>query len=113
MEKLDIARKIKGLNGPIGLPRDFAYDINWAVANNAVWGACDGFASHIVMAILVGQSEDAIRLLPKAIHWKEIAMKLEEDANRSGSGSHWYGRRLYSLMRWLSGGVHDTESLAS
>lgn len=113
MEHFDIARRIKGLNGPIGLPFDFDYDLNEAIANKAVWGACDGFVSHIVMAILMGQTKDAIRLLPKAKHWKEIAMKMEEEVNGSVSGSHWYGRRLYSLIHWLNEGEHDTESLAS
>ncbi len=113
MELFDTAREIKILNGVVGLPRDFDYDLTEAIANTAVWGACDGFAAHIVYAILVGQTEDAIRLLPKAKHWKEIAMKLEEERNCSTEGSHWYGKKLYSLIRWLIDGVHDAESMAT
>ena len=112
MQNFDIARRIKILNGDIGLPRDFNYDINKAIANKALWGACDGFAAHIVMAILVGQPQDAVQLLAKAKHWMECAMERREESNHFGAASHRFHQRLYSMIRWLHDGVHDAENLS-
>ena len=112
MPNFDIVREIKILNGDIGLPRDFDYDLNRAIENKALWAASDRFVAHIVMAILVGQRDDAIRLLPKAKHWMELAKELGQDGNRYGQDSHRFHRQLYALILWLNDGIHDSESLA-
>lgn len=112
MEYFDIAREIKILNGDIGLPRDFTYDLNEAIAQRALWGTCRIFAPHIVMAILVGQPHDASELLIKAKHWMECAMERREESKRFGAESHRFHRKLYSMIRWLNDGEHDAESLA-
>ena len=50
MEHFDIARRTKILNDVIGLPRDFNQDLNWAIENEALWGASEDFVHDCVMA---------------------------------------------------------------
>lgn len=111
MEYFDIARRIRILNGDTGLPRDFDFDLKQAIEHRGLWGASEGFADDSVMAILVGQPGDAIRLLPKAKQWMELAKELGQDGDRYGKDSHRFHRQLYALIRWLNDGVHDSESL--
>lgn len=112
MERFDIARRTKILNDVTGLPRDFNYDLNRAIENKALCAASEGFIHDCVMAILVGQTDDAVRLLPKAKHWMELAKELGQDGTRLGGNSHRFHRKDYALIRWLYDGVHDSESLA-
>jgi hypothetical protein len=107
----DIKRRRGILNGDIGPPRDLKHDLDKAIANKALWGASDGFVSHAVMAILVGQTNDAVGLLPKAKHWMEVAMEQPEESNHFGAASYRLHRHLYGLVRWLNDGVHDAESM--
>ena len=112
MQHFDIARRIKILNGVLGLPRDFEYDINEAIVHKGLWGTCNIFVAHSVMAILVGLPKDASKLLIKAKQWMECAMERREESNYFGPASHHFHRHLYAMIRWLHDGAHDVESLA-